>query len=216
MKYLFKLTPLPELENIVFDTDDKIDINRINRFYELLPLFKKIYSFSIRRQQPIHIIIENVFYNNCFQSIKKFKFNILVIQLISRIKKFKLNDEFKFFNDFILEKNRILLQETQNIYLPNRFKSGYFFSNEDECFKYYRSLQNGYYSCYLIKYEIIEERYSYKFDNRFLSSFDDSFDSVKFDVNAQNFLLGEISSDPIIETLFSGKLKVISCIEYLK
>lgn len=140
----------------MFDTNEKIHNKRIKRYYELLPFFKKVYSISLNRKQTIQELINDIIYKNYFRSIKSLDFIILKLILFSNRKKINWNVEFRYITDYILEKNRLILEETQNVYLPNRFKSSYFFNTVEDCLKYYKSFPDQLIICYLIKCEIIE------------------------------------------------------------
>lgn len=212
----YKLTKNP-LAKTVIDTNETIDYKRFNRFSELKTLFNSIYSTSLEYNLPIGEIIffinANIFKRLIYKAEHKtIKSKIKQIRRESINRKFNINIEFRFFNDFVLEKVRQDLIKNNDIILPDRFKSSYFFKSIDDCKKYYESL-GGNYNCQIIKVKFIKTRELKKLDNYFLSNFQDSFTAINFYNQAQNFLLGEKSATPLLEIVFQGKYKILESYE---
>lgn len=212
----YKLTKNP-LAKTVIDTNETIDYKRFNRFSELKILFNSIYSTSLEYNLPIGEIIffinANIFKRLRYKAEHKtIKSKIKQIRRESINRKFNINIEFRFFNDFVLEKVRQDLIKNNDIILPDRFKSSYFFKSIDDCKRYYESL-GGNYNCQIIKVKFIKTRELKKLDNYFLSNFQDSFTAINFYNQAQNFLLGEKSATPLLEIVFQGKYKILESYE---
>lgn len=212
-KQYYKIVASAPIRGTIIDTDDTIDFRRIVRYTELTKLFDLIFNYSSIHNQPVveilHLInanfAERLKYN--FQN-RKSKSEINNIRRESFKIKFNINREFRWFNDFVLEKAKREIEKEQDVILPDRFRSSYFLESLDDCHKYYENL-GSIYKCLIIKVEFIETRELKRLDNYFLVNFQNYFTSYDFYNQAKDFLNGKITEKPLFEIIFQGKYKVI-------
>ena len=211
-KKYYKLVVFAPLVGVVIDTKTYIDYVKIKRYSKLTYLFELIYNCSKDFNMPIGNILFQVKAN----MFKRMKFKIDDVQLKKRISKirneslkkcFRLN-EFRMFNDYVLENVRNEINKLYAQELPNRFESCYFFESIDDSLKYYYKLPVKYHTK-IIEVEFIETRSINKFDNTFLTEFQDYYTSDDFYLQANQFLFKHKSDKPLFEIVFQGKYKVI-------
>lgn len=212
-KQYYKIVASAPLRGTIIDTDDTIDLRRIARYSELTKLFDLIFNCSSNHNQPVGEILFLINAN----FVERWKYNFQNRRLKSEIKKirresfrrkFNINLEFRWFNDFVLEKAKRDIEKEQDVILPDRFKSSYFLESIDDCQVYYENL--GFrYDCQIIKVEFIETRELRRFDNYFLVNFQNYFSSNDFYNQAKDFLNEKKTETPLIEIIFQGKYRVI-------
>lgn len=213
-KHYYKLVAnAPTVGSIIF-TQEMVDNTRVKRYSMLTNLFEQIYNCSKEYELPIGEIVFHIKASFCKR--RKYKIeNLELRQCINEIRKessrqhFRVMREFRWFNDYILEKAKTEIFNELGLILPNRFESSYFFETIEDCFKYYFSLPRKFH-VKIIEVEIIEQKILKKFDNKLISEFQDYYTSVDFYNQAKLFLLGEISETPLFEIVFEGKYKVIN------
>jgi len=211
-KKYYKLVVFTPLIGAVIDTNSFIDYERVKRFKKLTKLFELMYNCSTEFELPLFDILFQVKAN----FFKRLKFKIKNIQLKKRIseirnecfKKCFRSNEFRMFNDYMLAKVRDELNAKFVSDLPNRFESCYFFESIDDSLKYYSNLPVKYHTK-IIEVEFIQIRSINKFDNTFLSEFQDYYTSDDFYLQANQFLFKHKSDKPLFEIVFQGKYKVI-------
>ena len=120
---------------------------------------------------------------------------------------FILSYEFRYFNDYVLEKARKDIFKELKIELPNRFESQYFFQSIDDCIRYNNELTSK--SNRIIEVEFNKIDAFFKGDNKFLTNFDDYYTSEHFYNQAKSFLLESTTDNPLFEIVFIGNYKII-------
>lgn len=209
----YKIVPYPPKIGTVIDTDKLFDKSRISRVKKLERLFNLFCELSQNRDLSIHSILALLYPNTLFpeEEIEKdFDLQNSLNEINQEILKtsFQLTSEFKHFNDFILEEVRRILKNN-DISLPDRFKSHYFFESIEDCLKYYAEIRYKVRPT-IIQVEFLEGSNSYKFDNNLLTKFENNFRAKDFYNQAEYCLKKGVTENPLFEIVLQGKYKVIS------
>lgn len=212
MLYYKVIGKIPKIGTII-DTNESIDYYRINRISKLNRLFNLLYDLSFETNLPFQNILSLVLPN--FNPISKFEVNQSLLSKIEIIKleiiatNFNIHSEFKFFNDFILDKVKTELYNENKFVLPDRFKSNYFFESLSDCYLYclelglYKNKNNK-----IIEVEFVDTIHMEKMDNRLVADFQNHYTSNHFYNQAKKFLTKKTSDNPLFEIIFQGKYKV--------
>lgn len=209
----YKIVQNPKSVGTIINTEESFDSERIDRFSKLNNLLRLIYDVSDLDNVPIHYIISQI-YPTLFSPEIAIRYDLSLLDNIEKIKReihytnFNISSEFKYFNDFVLNKARYDLMLNSNISLPDRFKSHYFFESLEECFDYYYNLNSVVTKCVIIEVEFIDQNRIYKMDNTYLTSFENHYTSNEFYKHAKDFLIGKISENPLFEIIFQGRYKI--------
>lgn len=211
-KSYYKLVSIAPAVGKIINTREMVDSTRVKRYSKLTNLFEQIYNCSKEYELPIVVIvfhikasifkrrnykIENLELKKCIKDIRK----------ESSRQHFRVMKEFRWFNDYILEKAKTEIYNELGLVLPNRFESSYFFESIEDCYKYYFSLPSKHHTK-IIEVEFIEQKMFKKFDNKLVSEFQDDYTSDDFFNQAKQFLLEQTSETPLFEVVFDGKYKV--------
>ncbi|MDO9152135.1 MAG: hypothetical protein Q7U47_00210 [Paludibacter sp.] len=217
MKFYYKVIQSHVPVGKIIDTNYCINEYRVLRNNELKSFFEKAENFSNEFELSISLVL-----NDTLLKLMKLHKTFIIkgIKYIVKMKKlakerekcnFILNDESNFFIDYILEKKRKNLEIEENVILPSRFNSSFFFESADDCNKYYPKFNcNG--EIQIVKVEFIETRKSFTFDNSIISDFSRCITSIDYLNHAKLYLSGYISDNPLLEVVFQGKYKIISYI----
>jgi hypothetical protein len=208
--YHYKVLAIPPKIGSSIDTNENIDHSRINRMSKLHNLFNSLYNLSINTDLPLQNIFSLIYPS--FKPISNFEVNnyiTLSVQLIkSEVLSTNFNiQEFRYFNDFVLEKVRNELGQT-GLILPDRFKSHYFFESLSDCFFYCLEL-NIDKNCTVIEVEFQNNLKGHKMDNRLVVDFYDHYTARDFYNQAKKFLTKNSSAEPLYEVVFQGKYKIL-------
>lgn len=201
MKY-YKIVAIKYNQGTIVDTSNNIDYLRIKRFNELKKLFQLIFDFSEKFNISIYNILIQIF-NKSQELQEEFELNKIKSEVINT--GFICQREFKYFNDFILDKIRN--EDKINRY-PDRFKSHYFFKTIEDCFRYSTNL-GIYKNIKIIEVEFLETISIFEGDNQLLTNFNDDFTSKDFYFQAKDFLIQKKTNNSLIEVVFVGKYKVL-------
>lgn len=210
--YHYKVIPIPPKIGSDIDTNDNIDNFRINRMTKLNSLFSALYNLSLYTNLSLQDILSLVYPN--FKAYSTFEISPYITQIIKLIKNevlktnFNVYNEFRYFNDFVLQKVRNELDEV-GIILPDRFKSHYFFESLSDTFFYCLEL-NIDRRFTVIEVEFQQNLKGHKMDNRLAVNFFDHYTAKDFHNQARMFLLKKSSENPLFEIVFQGKYKVIN------
>jgi hypothetical protein len=211
-KHYYKLVDIARPVGEIITTQEKVDSTRVKRYSKLTDLFEQIYNCSKEYELPIGEIIFHI--KASFLKRRKYKIeNLKLKKCIKDIRKessrqhFRVMKEFRWFNDYILEKAKKEIHHELGLVLPNRFESSYFFESIEDCYKYYFNLPRKYHTK-IIEVEFIEQKMLKKFDNKLVSEFQDHYTSDDFFNQAKLFLLEGASETPLFEFVFEGKYKV--------
>lgn len=207
-KFYYKIVEnLPRIGKTIY-TNRKFDRKRIKRQKKLDTFFELIYTYSINKNIPVAAILNEI---SPYQipTAEDYEIdNILVIKLLEEVNKNKfqwLNEE-RFFYDFVLTKAKKKIEKEKIEIFPDRFKSHYFFENLNDCYEYMRYKGNG----NIIKVKVLNEIVSKKLDNKLSNTFKDDDSAEDLLKQAEFYLLGGVSINPIYEIIFQGKYKIIS------
>lgn len=209
----YKIVQNPKSVGTIINTEESFDSERIDRFSKLNNLLRLIYDVSNLDNVPIHYIISQI-YPTLFYPEIAIRDDISLLNNIEKIKReilyanFNISSEFKYFNDFVLNKARYDLMLNSNLSLPDRFKSHYFFETMEECFDYYYNLNSVIIQCTIIEVEFIDQNCIYKMDNTYLTNFKNHYTSDDFYKDAKDFLMEETSENPLFEIIFQGRYKI--------
>jgi hypothetical protein len=209
----YKIVQNPKSVGTIINTEENFDSERIDRFFKLNSLLKLIYDVSKIDNVSIHYIISQI-YPTLFYPEIEIRYDASLLNNIEKIKReilntnFNISSEFKYFNDFVLNQVRNNLMFESNISLPDRFKSHYFFESIEECLDYYYNLSSIVKKCTIIEVEFIDKKCIYKMDNKYLTNFKNHYTSIDFYKDANDFLIGKISENPLFEIIFQGRYKV--------
>jgi hypothetical protein len=111
--------------------------------------------------------------------------------------------------DYLLEITRQHLIEADNISLPNRFESAFFFETLEDCINYRLDflVQLG---NKVIEVELQNLENIYRFDNQYISSFQKHDTAYDYIDKISKYLRGQMSTHPLIEVVYYGDFKVVS------
>ena len=211
-KHYYKLVAIAPAVGEIITTQKGVDSTRVKRYSKLTNLFEQIYNCSKEYELPIGEIVFHI--KASIFKRRKYKIeNLELKKCIKDIRKessrrhFRVMREFRWFNDYILEKAKAEIHNELGLILPNRFESSYFFESIEDCFRYYFSLPSKVHTK-IIEVEFIEQKVLKKFDNKLISEFQDYYTSDDFYNQAKLFLLEGTSETPLFEIVFEGKYKV--------
>ncbi|GGB70000.1 hypothetical protein GCM10007424_07440 [Flavobacterium suaedae] len=205
----------------LISTSKNIDIKRKYRFKELTHLFNLIYNVSLKHDIAVHKIIELIH----TQNLTSIKVNEHISNSIIEIKneiertKFNIRREFRYFNDFILDKVRKDTFKENGNRLPDRFESHFFFKTIDDCIKYLTRLKSMdhrkkswlYFKIFhIVEVVFIDQKNQHIGDNNLLTYFSNTYTSTDFYNQARDYLFSKNSLSPLKEIVFQGKYKVIN------
>lgn len=197
----------------IIDTNSNINSYRYFRHKELIRFFDKVYEFSNEYNLPIIFILNDHYRDKSERAInnliKRFKYirKLRILKKEMRKYNFQIDTQGYLFIDYILEKTRLLLEKNENLILPSRFNSSFFFEKVDDCKIYIKTFQNKLLN--IIKVEFVEELSLKRFDNNLLS-FSPSFIASDYENQCKTYLLEILLENPLIEVVFQGKYKIIS------
>ena len=208
-KHYYKLVAIAPSVGEIITTQERVDYRRMKRYSKLTNLFEQIYNCSKEYELPIGEIVFHI-KASIFKRLKNKIENLELKKCIKEIRKesskqhFRVMKEFRWFNDYILEKAKTEIHNEFGLILPNRFESSYFFESIEDCYKYYFSLPRKFHTK-IIEVEFVEQKILKKFDNKLISEFQDYYTSDNFYNQAKLFLLGGTSETPLFEIVFEGK-----------
>lgn len=213
-RYYYKIVSFKTYEGQILSTQERVDFIRAKRYSRLINLFEQIYNCSKEYELPIGNVLFLI--NVGFLKRRKNRINNLELEkCINNIRNesskqhFKISKEFRWFNDYILEKAKSELQNELGLILPNRFESGYFFESIEDCCKYYYNLPKKALAK-IIQVEFTEQISLHKFDNKLITEFQDYYTSDDYYNQAKLFLIGGTSATPLFEIVFKGKYRVLA------
>lgn len=209
--YYYKVLITPPKIDSVVDTNDNVDYYRINRMSKLNTLFNSLYNLSFNTEIPFQNILSQIYpdfkkYSD-FEITPYFSQNLQLIKTEVLVTNFNVQKEFRYFNDFVLEKVRNELSEI-GLVLPDRFRSHYFFESLSDCFSYCLEL-NIDRKATVIEVEFENNVKVHKMDNRLIADFYDHYTAKDFHKQAKMFLMKQTSSEPLHEIIYQGKYKII-------
>ena len=184
-------------------------LSDLDNLFELIYNCSKYHKISIKQ-----ILLKLKTQKTMSFTLNRLKRDLKKIKREIKKQKFILESEFRYFTYYILEKVRQdLIQTSENIDLPNRFESSYFFGNLKDCIVYLNNLY-GLSFKNLPNLKIIEVEFEkieslHKFDNNLLTDFKDDFHSKDFYSTLKNFLLCKESEKPLFEYVFQGSYRII-------
>jgi hypothetical protein len=206
MNYYKIVSEFPKVGSVL-NTTENINYARFVRFSKLKQLFDLIFKLSSDHNLPIYDVLK---FTNQIEIINNgmgFYDQIEIIKEEISKTNFILSYEFRYFNDYILEKARKDIFKELKIELPNRFESQYFFQSIDDCIRYNNELTSK--SNKIIEVEFNKIDAFFKGDNKFLINFDDYYTSEHFYNQAKSFLLESTTDNPLFEIVFIGNYKII-------
>lgn len=219
--YYYKIVAKNINIQTIVSTCQSIDYFRINRMSQLNRLFNLFYELSSETNLSLQDILSLIYPN--FNPISKFEIDKNLHSKIEIIKReiittnFIVQLEFRYFNDFVLDKAREELCRQSDLLLPDRFQSHFFFESLSDCYSYCLELGlNKDKNNKIIEVEFVETILLEKMDNRLVSDFHDYFTSQHFYNQAIAFLTKRNSENPLFEIIFQGKYKVKRLIPMIK
>ncbi|WP_298141025.1 hypothetical protein [Flavobacterium sp.] len=211
MEY-YRIEEKPSKVGTVIDTDKKFDLLRIERLKQLEKLFNLIFEISSNLNLPLINILATLYPKLYYSEIiiknqSDLEKHLDVLRKEILYSRFNVQFEFRNFTDFIFSKARADIIKNHKISLPDRFKSRYFFESIEDCLNYHDNLISQK-PCKIIMVEFIDKNRVYKFDNTFLTSFENHYTSEDFYRHANDYWMQQTSQNPLFEIIFLGKYKV--------
>lgn len=179
----YKLVSTIEPLGTIINTEDRVDLARIARFSELKYLLSLIFKVSYQNNISICYILSQIYSGfvcpqNTIMGTVSFAKQITEIKNEIDRTNFRLQIEFRYFNDFVLNEVRNEL-DRKNLILPDRFKSHYFFDSLKQCFDYHSNLP-PLTPCKIIEVEFVNLKQTARLDNMFLTHFEETFTAKDF------------------------------------
>lgn len=216
--FYYKIIENPKAIGTIINTEENFDSKRIERFSSLKQLFKLLFEVSKSFNISLYYILTQI-YPEKFSTEIAHRNEPDLLNDINKIKEemirtnFDITSEYKYFNDFVLDMVRAELPNITK-FLPDRFKSHYFFETIEECKQYYSELSEPM-PCKIVQVNIINKKIITKLDNRHLTNFQNHYTSDNYYHQAKACLFGVASKNPLYEIVFQGTYQITSHLDDL-